>query len=85
MKSSKHPRLRFNAAAVFSRQTYQNGKQRRGRTCYEQDGPGALYKYISAGGIQNTANDYERERPRFSSPVPVYFVAAILALIWLVF
>ena len=85
MSVKKQPRLRFNTASAFSRKFYQNGRVRRGRSKYEENTPGTLFKYISAGGFENTSHDYDNDRPRPRSPFPVYLTAVVLLAIWLIF
>ena len=81
----KKSNLRFSAAAAFSRQNYQRGRSLRGKAHYEDDSPGDLYKYISAGGIQTPGADYEDDRPRRRSPAFIYALAAALLVIWIIF
>jgi len=78
-------RLRFNTASAFSRQIYQYGKLRQDKPRAKKNAPSGLSQLISAGGFEKTETYYEDERIRPRSPVPVYFTAFALFVIWLLF
>ena len=58
---------------------------RRGRSGYVDNAPGRLFKYMSAGGVERSSDNYDNDHPRPRSTFPVYLAAFILFIIWLIF
>lgn len=56
------------------------------RDVYDNDSPGKLFTYVSAGHIEIPGDDYRNKR-RFAhkNPICVYIIALILLTIWIVF
>ena len=61
------------------------GSRRRDRAFRDDDSPGKLFTYVSAGNIELPADNAERpaERPRTARPVVL--LAVLLAFVWLAF
>ncbi|MCL1910493.1 MAG: hypothetical protein FWG05_06135, partial [Kiritimatiellaeota bacterium] len=57
--NKKNPRLRFNKTSAFSRHYSQRGMTRRGRSGYVDNAPGRLFKYMSAGGVERSSDNYD--------------------------
>lgn len=70
------PQLRANAA---------NRRGRRSSKFYENESPGKLYTYVSAGNIEMPNSEFLNEPVVKRGMRPVILLASLLILIWLVF
>lgn len=61
------------------------GSRRRDRVFHDEDSPGKLFTYVSAGNIEKAEDHAESAETRPRSARSVVLLAVLLALIWLVF
>ncbi len=90
MNASPRQRRGMNAspaACLIPQIREQAGARNRNkrRKYYENESPGKLYTYVSAGNIETPAARYERAPAARHGARSVYVLAILLVLIWLVF
>ena len=61
------------------------GSRRRDRAFRDDDSPGKLFTYVSAGNIEKPEDNPEPAATRPRNARPVVLLAVLLALIWLVY
>ena len=60
-------------------------RHRRSRDYRENDSPGKLYTYVSAGNIELPSDTSEREKVVRQSLGPVVILALVLIAVWIIF
>ncbi len=88
--TSRRKGRRWNAspAACLMPQLRENVVNRRGRSgskYYENESPGKLYTYVSAGNIEMPHSESMNEPVVRQGIRPIVLIASLLILIWLVF
>ena len=60
-------------------------RHRRARDYRDDDSPGKLYTYVSAGNIELPSDTSEREKVVRQSLGPVVILALVLIAVWIIF
>ena len=90
MFGKKKRRGRASPAACLLPQIEANlhrryGSRRRDRAYRDDDSPGKLFTYVSAGNIEKPEDNPEPAATRPRSSRPVVLLAVLLVLIWFVY